>query len=49
MIIGLIIMGVAVFNYLAILANKFHRKTKEFYLRTNKRQFSVKPDFQVSY
>ena len=33
MIIGLLIMGVAVFNYLAVLANKFHRKKKEFYLR----------------
>ncbi len=33
MIIGLMIIGVAVFNYLSILANKFHRKTKEFYLR----------------
>jgi len=33
MIIGLMIIGVAIFNYLAILANKFHRKTKELYLR----------------
>lgn len=33
LIIGLMIIGIAVFNYLAILANKFHRKTKEFYLR----------------
>jgi putative ABC transport system permease protein len=33
LIIGLLIIGVAVFNYLGILANKFHRKTKEYYLR----------------
>ena len=32
-IIGLMIMGVAVFNYLTILSNKFSRKTKELYLR----------------
>ncbi len=33
LIIGLIIIGVAIFNYLGILANKFHRKIKEYYLR----------------
>lgn len=32
-IVGLLISGVAVFNYLGILANKFHRKTKEYYIR----------------
>lgn len=33
LIIGLMIIGVAVFNYLGIIANKFHRKTKEYYIR----------------
>jgi putative ABC transport system permease protein len=33
LIIGLMIIAVAVFNYLGILANKFHRTTKEYYIR----------------
>ncbi len=33
MVIGLIIIGIAIFNYLGILANKFRRKTREYYLR----------------
>jgi putative ABC transport system permease protein len=33
LIIGLMITGIAIFNYLGILANKFHRKVKEYYLR----------------
>lgn len=33
LIIGLMIIGIAIFNYLGILANKFHRKVKEYYLR----------------
>lgn len=33
MIIGILIIGVAIFNYLGILANKFHRKMKEYYMR----------------
>lgn len=32
-IIGLMIIGVAIFNYLGVLANKFHRKTREYHLR----------------
>ncbi len=32
-IIGLMIIGIAVFNYLGVLANKFHGKVKEYYLR----------------
>ena len=32
-IIGLMIIGIAVFNYLGVLANKFHAKVKEYYLR----------------
>jgi putative ABC transport system permease protein len=32
-IIGLMIFGIAVFNYLGVLANKFHGKVKEYYLR----------------
>lgn len=32
-IIGFLIIGVAVFNYLGILANKFHTKTREFFIR----------------
>jgi putative ABC transport system permease protein len=33
LIIGLMIMGIAVFNYLGVLTNKFHVKVKEYYLR----------------
>ena len=33
LIIGLMITSIAIFNYLGILANKFHRKVKEYYLR----------------
>lgn len=32
-IIGLLIIGVALFNYFGILANKFHKKTRECYIR----------------
>lgn len=32
-IIGLMIIGIAIFNFLGVLANKFHRKVKEYYLR----------------
>jgi putative ABC transport system permease protein len=32
-IIGLMIIGIAIFNYLGVLANKFHGKVKEYYLR----------------
>ncbi|MGE5457204.1 MAG: ABC transporter permease, partial [Methanococcaceae archaeon] len=31
--IGLIVIGVAVFNYLGVLSNKCHKRTKEFYVR----------------
>jgi putative ABC transport system permease protein len=33
LIIGLMIMGIAFFNYLGVLTNKFHGKVKEYYLR----------------
>ena len=33
LIIGLMIIGIAIFNYLGIIANKFQRKTKEYYIR----------------
>lgn len=33
LIIGLMILGIAVFNYLGILTNKFYRKVKEYYIR----------------
>jgi len=33
LIIGLIIIGVATFNYLGILTNKYHGKIKEYYVR----------------
>ena len=33
LIIGLMIMGIAIFNYLGVLTNKFHGKVKEYYLR----------------
>ncbi|HEX2920052.1 MAG TPA: ABC transporter permease [Bacteroidales bacterium] len=31
--IGFLIVGIAIFNYLGILANKFQRKTREFFIR----------------
>jgi len=33
LIIGLMILSIAVFNYLGVLTNKFHRKVKEYYIR----------------
>jgi putative ABC transport system permease protein len=33
LIIGLMILGIATFNYLGVLTNKFHGKVKEYYLR----------------
>lgn len=33
LIIGLMIIGIATFNYLGVLTNKFHGKVKEYYLR----------------
>jgi putative ABC transport system permease protein len=33
LIIGLMIVGIATFNYLGVLTNKFHGKVKEYYLR----------------
>jgi putative ABC transport system permease protein len=33
LIIGLMIIGVAIFNYLGILANKYQKKIKEYYIR----------------
>jgi putative ABC transport system permease protein len=33
LIIGLMIIGVAIFNYLGILTNKYQKKTKEYYIR----------------
>jgi putative ABC transport system permease protein len=33
LIIGLMIIGVAIFNYLGILANKYNNKIKEYYIR----------------
>lgn len=33
LIIGLMILGIAVFNYMGILTNKFYRKVKECYIR----------------
>jgi len=32
-IIGIMIITIAIFNYLGVLANKYHRKVKEYYLR----------------
>jgi len=33
LIIGLMILGIAIFNYLGVLTNKFSRKVKEHYIR----------------
>lgn len=33
LIIGLMILSIAVFNYLGVLTNKFYRKVKEYYIR----------------
>ncbi len=33
LIIGVMITGIAIFNYLGVLTNKFHGKVKEYYLR----------------
>lgn len=33
LVIGCMILGIAVFNYLGILAGRYHRKLKEYYIR----------------